>query len=175
MTRYLKSLKILKEYIFLIKPINEEVKKQIKDEAEKIISEYPKYKQKTEMSNKDFEKWVDESNKIAKEFVYKNIKQNDTPTEAYITEGKKIIRKRMALAGYRMAELLTNIYESYNPDAKLANQKTNNPAVKVNKDKSPATNNAKENSNKNKSESKAEDSAMKKKAENSKIMRKKLI
>jgi len=36
-------------------------------------------------------------------FVYEKIEQNTVPSDEYITEARKIVHRRLALGGYRLA------------------------------------------------------------------------
>lgn len=52
--------------------------------------------------------WAHESYTIAKTFVY-TIPFNSTPTPQYVAQGQQIVQQRLALAGYRLANVLNQI------------------------------------------------------------------
>jgi len=58
----------------------------------------------------DYTKWHSEGLKIAEEIVYKNINEGELPSDDYIALGKIIAERQVAKAGYRLANLLTQIY-----------------------------------------------------------------
>jgi len=48
--------------------------------------------------------------------VYKKINQNESIPKDYFETAKDIVMKRMALAGYRLADTLIAIFSSYRSD-----------------------------------------------------------
>ena len=62
----------------------------------------------------DPQKWADESFDIAQHFVYNGVKENEALKEKYIEEGRRIAEKRIATAGYRLANLLMSLKLSSN-------------------------------------------------------------
>jgi S1/P1 Nuclease len=65
---------------------------------------------------KTVEQWSLESYDVVKTFAYKDIKQNVALPEAYLKQGDLICRKRMALAGYRLADMIMDIYSQHKTD-----------------------------------------------------------
>ena len=55
-------------------------------------------------------RWVEESNTIARQFAYVKTREGEAPSAAYTQETQRISAERLALAGYRLAELLNMIY-----------------------------------------------------------------
>jgi hypothetical protein len=53
--------------------------------------------------------WAQESYALDKEYVYR-IKPNTQPSAKYIAQGQPIVEQRIALAGYRLANLLNQIF-----------------------------------------------------------------
>ena len=92
-------------------PLNEEGQKYIEDIASNIMEEHPKDKFGPIINSK-FKDWLMESWKVCKDFVYHDLKgkviQND-----YIDKGYIIARERIALAGYRISNILKLSYERY--------------------------------------------------------------
>lgn len=58
----------------------------------------------------DFSGWADESNTLAREVAYKGITNNARPTAAYNRAATRVVRKRVAWGGYRLAALLNSIW-----------------------------------------------------------------
>jgi hypothetical protein len=63
----------------------------------------------------DPQKWALESNELARTFVY-SLPENSQPSPAYEAKARDVARRRIALAGYRLANLLNSLY----PEAKAA-------------------------------------------------------
>jgi hypothetical protein len=62
----------------------------------------------------DPQKWAEESNELARTVVYA-LPENSTPTPAYEAKAQTLARKRIALAGYRLANLLNSIFAEAKP------------------------------------------------------------
>jgi hypothetical protein len=58
----------------------------------------------------DFAGWAGESNTLAMDVAYKGITNNARPTAAYNRAATRVVRKRVAWGGYRLAELLNSIW-----------------------------------------------------------------
>ena len=74
--------------------------------ARSIAAAYPAgtLPEQTEMST---EKWLDEGAALLTSVVYPT---SATPDEAYVVRAREIAKKRVALAGYRLAALLNTIW-----------------------------------------------------------------
>ncbi|MDQ1522966.1 MAG: hypothetical protein QOE47_890 [Pyrinomonadaceae bacterium] len=55
-------------------------------------------------------RWIEESNTIAREFAYAKTREGEAPSAAYTAEAQKISGERIALAGYRLAAVLNNLF-----------------------------------------------------------------
>ncbi len=64
----------------------------------------------TELKDLDPHTWIVESNTLARQFVYTGIKENDAPTQSYTEQAQKISSRRLALAGYRLAAVLNELF-----------------------------------------------------------------
>jgi hypothetical protein len=58
----------------------------------------------------DFASWAEESSYLGKKYAYDGLAPGGTPSEAYMTNGARIARRRVAWAGYRLAALLNSIF-----------------------------------------------------------------
>ncbi len=56
--------------------------------------------------------WLDEGVEIVKNNVYQNIKSDEAPSKKYLEDNRTIVRRQIALAGYRLANELNCIYKS---------------------------------------------------------------
>jgi len=73
------------------------------------MKEYPA-EAMPEWKDLDPHTWVMESNALAREVAYKNIAEGETPSQAYTDAARKLSRKRLALAGYRLAGVLNMLF-----------------------------------------------------------------
>ena len=55
-------------------------------------------------------RWIEESQTIAREFVYAKIKDGEAPSAAYTKEAQRIAGERIALGGYRLAAVLNSLF-----------------------------------------------------------------
>jgi len=58
---------------------------------------------------------------VAINFAYKGIKENDVPSEEYLNTRFEICRKYIALAGYRLADILKDIFSGKSNDKRAEN------------------------------------------------------
>ena len=71
-----------------------------------IMSQHPRSEFKKETKNDSKKKWSDESFDIAKQFGY-SLKEGDSPSTEFILKGDEIVKKQLALAGYRLSNLIS--------------------------------------------------------------------
>jgi len=91
------------------RPLDAAGKARILALAEAAMKEYPA-ESMPEWKDLDPHTWVVESNTLAREVVYKNITEGGEPSKAYTDAAQKLSRKRLALAGYRMAGVLNALF-----------------------------------------------------------------
>ncbi|HST53430.1 MAG TPA: S1/P1 nuclease [Pyrinomonadaceae bacterium] len=91
------------------RPLDQAGKDRILALAQEIMKEYPADSVQ-EWRDLDPHTWVMESNALARQVVYANIKEGETPSKAYTDEAQRISRKRLALAGYRLAGVLNSLF-----------------------------------------------------------------
>ncbi len=84
-------------------------KREWQELASKIQAQHPKNKLKAKINDLTPDAWVKESFNIANNFVYK-IKPLEKLRKDYIAKGKEISKYRLALAGYRLATMLNQIF-----------------------------------------------------------------
>ena len=96
---------------------------RIEELARDLMAEFPRSAiTGIELSDPDF--WALESHKLAIRYGYRGVNgQNDqgryvyleaggTPSELYLENGRRIVRERLAAAGYRLADLLNRAFGS---------------------------------------------------------------
>ena len=91
------------------RPLDQAGKDRIRSLAEEIMKEYPA-DGSAEQSDLDPHTWVVESNTLARDVVYKNISEGEAPSKAYTDAAQKLSRKRLAVAGYRLAGVLNALF-----------------------------------------------------------------
>src|ERR1700753_740913 len=84
------------------RPLDQAGRERILALAQEITKEDPADSM-PEANDLDPHTWVMESNALARQVAYANIKEGETPSKAYTEEAQKVSRKRLALAGYRLA------------------------------------------------------------------------
>lgn len=81
---------------------------ELKELARKITQDYPpEYFKNIQDDNP--QDWANESFQIAKDFAYQT-PQGKKPSAAYQAKGQQYVEQRIALAGYRLANMLNTIY-----------------------------------------------------------------
>jgi hypothetical protein len=91
------------------RPLDQAGKDRIRTFAEEVMKDNPA-EGIAEVSDLDPHTWVVESNTLAREVVYKNIVEGETPSKAYTDAAQKLSRKRLAIAGYRLAGVLNALF-----------------------------------------------------------------
>jgi hypothetical protein len=91
------------------RPLDQAGKDRLLAQAQEVMKEYPA-ESIPEWSDLDPHTWVVESNTLARQVVYKNITENSAPSKEYTDAAQKLVRKRLALAGYRMAGILNALF-----------------------------------------------------------------
>ncbi|MCA1635873.1 MAG: S1/P1 nuclease [Acidobacteria bacterium] len=91
------------------RPLDEAGKARIRALADEVMKAYPADANAASWKDVEPLHWVEESNTLGRQVVYKNIKEGDAPSKAYTNEAQRIARIRIALAGYRLAEVLNRM------------------------------------------------------------------
>ena len=80
--------------------------------AKQIILKYPASNFEKEIAVQSSESWNVEGQMITRTSVYpEGLKQNEMPSERYLSDSYKIAEKRIALSGYRTAKFLNDIFD----------------------------------------------------------------
>ena len=101
---------LTRDGIRLERPLSNAGIAYIEDFKNEITALYPK-DSIDELDITDFDAWVYESHKIGSENAYYGIKINDTPSDEYIQKNRKIAYRQIAKAGYRLADILNEVFE----------------------------------------------------------------
>lgn len=78
--------------------------------AADMTSRYPEEYFGNKILTLDAETWSQEGKDLSRDFVYKT-KRSHKPSQLYLAEGKNIVQQQIALAGYRLANLLNKIMD----------------------------------------------------------------
>jgi hypothetical protein len=91
------------------RPLDEKGRALVRAWADELMKAHP-YESMPEAKDTEPLHWVEESNRIAREFAYVKVAEGGTPSPEYVEETKRIAGRRIALAGYRMAEVLNALF-----------------------------------------------------------------
>ncbi len=64
-----------------------------------------------EWRRSDPEQWAEESHRLAIEAAYDGIEEGDEPSAEYAERTRAVVRRRLALGGYRLGALLNDIFD----------------------------------------------------------------
>jgi hypothetical protein len=91
------------------RPLDQAGKDRILSLAQDVMKENPA-EGIPEVSDLDPHTWAVESNTLARQVVYKNINEGDAPSKAYTDETQKLSKRRIAIAGYRLAAVINSLF-----------------------------------------------------------------
>ncbi|HEX8687154.1 MAG TPA: S1/P1 nuclease, partial [Pyrinomonadaceae bacterium] len=91
------------------RPLDSDGRQRILSLAEGLMKEFPA-ESMPESKELDPHAWVMESNALARTVVYRNVRDGDAPSQAYVNEAKRLSSKRLVLAGYRLAGVLNTLF-----------------------------------------------------------------
>lgn len=74
------------------------------------MKEFPISSFTEQLKVKDVAQWAEESYNVSTHVVYVNIQENTRPTSNYLKAGQTAAKERLALAGYRLAQLLEEAF-----------------------------------------------------------------
>jgi hypothetical protein len=81
----------------------------IKKSARELENEFPRNDFETAVNKTNPQSWANESYRLAETDAY-DTPENKAPSAEYLSKNKEIAKKRMALAGYRLATLLNQTF-----------------------------------------------------------------
>lgn len=88
-------------------PLNDDDWKTIMDNATRIRNVNPRGR--LFLTSTDPMDWANESYALSKQFVY-STPEHEWPTDQYINLGQRIAEQRLAYGGYRLADILMNLW-----------------------------------------------------------------
>lgn len=57
--------------------------------------------------------WIIESHDISENFIYKDLEYGAVPSDYYMKKAYNIVKRRIALGGYRLAEIIKKIKKAF--------------------------------------------------------------
>ncbi len=90
------------------RPLDDATRTRLDEYARRLEAEFPSDKM-PEAGEPNPDKWAQESHALARQYAYA-LKENTTPSLAYRTQAQAVARRRIALAGYRLANMINAIY-----------------------------------------------------------------
>src|SRR3990167_607847 len=87
---------------------NDATQDEVSNVAKNIMTRYPKNSFGEKVTDLNPDHWAQEGLANAKKYVY-NTKENEVPSQDYFDTGKTFSEQEMALAGYRLAEVLNSL------------------------------------------------------------------
>lgn len=101
-------------------PLTKSQYETLSDFSKGIMAEFTYNGLKTEIEGSDKpEDWAQEGFELCRDFVYVGIKENEAIPTDYEEKAKVIVRKRLALAGYRLANRILSIYQTWLDNGKV--------------------------------------------------------
>jgi hypothetical protein len=102
----------LKKYPIMKHPLSERQFRSIDSIAQDIMDHYPRGMKSIEkrLKKTSVRDWAYESVKLSLKYAYKGIKPGEKPSKQYIQNGQKIIDEQLAMAGYRLADILIDLF-----------------------------------------------------------------
>ena len=82
--------------------------------AEGFISDFPRQELPEFESGRNFKDWIVESHQLARDFIYAEIEYDTEPTKEYLTKSYELIKRRIALGGYRLSDLILKYFADGN-------------------------------------------------------------
>ncbi|MFQ5752728.1 MAG: S1/P1 nuclease [bacterium] len=90
------------------RPMSEEDKQYLDDLVSLLKERFPRDSFR-QLGEQNIDKWRQESYDIGVHFAYANLSPNEPTTDQFMEEGKIITGRQLALAGYRLADLLNSV------------------------------------------------------------------
>lgn len=94
----------------LVRPLSGDDRRKLVDIALNIMKEWPYSYVKEHAGQDHIEKWCDESYEIAVGFAYNGLELHDKLSDEYLEAAQKIVRKRIAYAGYRLTSIISALF-----------------------------------------------------------------
>ena len=91
------------------RPLDQAGKERVLALAQEVMRQFPEGSV-PESKNLDPHEWVVESNTLGRQVAYRNISEGAAPSKEYTEEAQRLSRRRIAVAGYRLAGVLNSLF-----------------------------------------------------------------
>jgi hypothetical protein len=92
-------------------PYSPEDRLRVNEMAESLMKEFPKTYYGSDVTQLNHKSWIDESHKLAVQIAYADVDLFPLIRPEYVILGRRIAKERVILAGYRLANLLRDIFK----------------------------------------------------------------
>lgn len=92
-------------------PYEDDTKQQIDRFAEELMAKYPASYFGVEVNQLDHKVWIEESHRLASQITYADIDILPLIRPEYVVIGRGVCKERVTLAGYRLANLLRDLFK----------------------------------------------------------------
>lgn len=99
-------------------PLNDKDWEFLQKKAEYLVKKYPRSDLKERLEIKQARDWIKESRKIAQDYAYKGLTKGIKITDDYINKNIPIVEAQVAIGGYRLADILADIFQDESVFAK---------------------------------------------------------
>lgn len=106
-------------------PVNDGEWNKLGQFADEVTAQFPRNKVSERVKILNEKVWAEESNQIAKDAVYADIEPNTTPSDEYITRGRAIVNEQLAVAGYRLADLMLTLRHATTQESQIKSYLSN--------------------------------------------------
>lgn len=104
-------------------PLTQEEYQWLTGWSQDIMDIWPYVKLQDQITkNWNADLWVQEGFEISSTFVYEGLKENEDPSQDYQLEAKRIVKRQLALGGYRLANQIVYIYNKHMDPSKREKQ-----------------------------------------------------
>jgi hypothetical protein len=90
-------------------PLNQNERQLLAQYAANIMQEFPRSQFTQKLTQLDPQTWATESHQLARTEAHQGIQENTAPNAAYQTKTRRLSRERIALAGYRLAQIVDRV------------------------------------------------------------------
>lgn len=87
--------------------------------ADEVTAQFPRNSVSARVKILDERVWATESNQISQDAVYADITPNSSPSAEYISRGRKVINEQLAVAGYRLADLMLTLRHAVTQESQI--------------------------------------------------------
>lgn len=103
------------QYGSMYAPLSDDEWNAIGDIVTNLTQQFSREQTKERVQNMNFKSWAEESYGISRDHVYAGINPGEQPSKEYIDSNRAVINEQLAVGGYRLADLLRQVYAKHHP------------------------------------------------------------